>query len=104
MKDIEDLQWSATSEKTFRELFDKLKEKYSGSGSEIDDFLQYHTIIIETPVESPVLPRRTRRKQGLVSDYVRTPPAKKITLSYMESEQLIVSIEKPKTRGRRNKK
>ena len=61
-------------------------------------------IIIETPVESPVLPRRTRRKRGLVSDDVRTPPAKKIALSYMEPEQLIVSIEKPKTRGRRNKK
>ena len=56
-------------------------------------------IIIETPEE--VLPRRSRRKRGLVSD--ETPPAKKIALAYMEPEQLIVDCTK-KTRGRRNKK
>ena len=49
MKDIEDLQWSSITEKTFLELFQQLKEKYSGSGSEIEDFLQYvETVWIES--------------------------------------------------------
>ena len=41
MKDIEDLQWSAITEETFLALFQQLKEKYSDSGPEIEDFLQY---------------------------------------------------------------
>ena len=41
MKDIEDLQWSAITEETFLALFQQLKEKYSDSGPEIEDFLHY---------------------------------------------------------------
>ena len=54
-------------------------------------------IIIETPEE--VLPRRSRRKRGLVSD--ETPSAKKIALAYMEPEQLIVDCNKKKPRKKK---
>ena len=37
VKDIENFQWSAITE----ELFQQLKEKYSDSGSEIEDFLRF---------------------------------------------------------------
>ena len=59
-------------------------------------------IIIEQT--SPVLSRITRRKRKDTVTDLETPPPKKIALSYMEPESMILSIEKPKARGRRRKK
>ena len=55
-------------------------------------------IVIEST--SPVLPRRTRRKRGLAEDDTERP-AKRVALTYMEPEHLILSIEKPKPKTKR---
>ena len=59
-------------------------------------------IIIEQT--SPVLSRITKRKQKDTVTDLETLPPKEIALSYMEPESMILSIEKPKARGRQRKK
>ena len=58
-------------------------------------------IVIEST--SPVLPRGTRRKRGLAEDDTERP-AKRVALTYMEPEHLILSIEKPKPKTKRRNK
>ena len=59
---------------------------------------------IEIIVETLPVSRETRGKRKREAEQTKTPPRKKIALSFMEPENMIVSIEKSRTRRRQKYK
>ena len=59
---------------------------------------------IEIIVETLPVSRETRGKRKCEAEQTKTPPRNKIALSFMEPENMIVSIEKSRTRRRQKYK